>query len=344
MSDVRLIELAGRQFNRVARRQLLELGYSARSIDRRLSAGRLVTVEEGVFAVAPVLAHDPWGRWMAATLTAPATVLSHRSAAVAWGVLTREPDLTTVTRPGNGGPQRHGRVRVHRSRTVRPHVEARRGVPITSLPRTLVDLAATEGPATLARATREAIRLGHTDVPRIADHLGRCRGARGTGRLALTLERYAGLPIARARSGAEVRALEVLRDAGFALPQLNVVVAGGEADLVWPRLGLIIEIDGGPFHLDAGADARKERSWRAAGWTVLRLGAEQVYEAPGALIDLALAANVARAHTRGGISDVRGGQPVVAARTSGAPESSGITSTMWWRETATTSWWVPRPS
>jgi very-short-patch-repair endonuclease len=297
MSDVGLIELAGRQFNRVSRRQLLELGYSARSIDRRLSAGRLVIVEEGVFAVAPVLAHDPWGRWMAATLTAPVTVLSHRSAAVAWGALTREPELTTVTRPGSGGPQRHGGLRVHRSTTVTADLDRCRGIPITSPPRTLVDLAATEGPATLARATREAIRLGHTDVRRIADHLGACRGRRGTRRLALTLERYAGLPIARARSGAEIRAIEVLRDAGFTLPRLNVVVSGAEADLVWPRLGLIIEIDGGPFHLDAGADARKERSWRAAGWTVLRVGAERVYDQPEALIALAHAANVARAHT-----------------------------------------------
>jgi hypothetical protein len=99
--------------------------------------------------------------------------------------------------------------------------------------------------------------------------------------------RYAGLPVARARSGAEVHALMVLRDGARPIPRLNHHVAGLEADLSWPEQRLIVEIDGGPFHLDAGEDARKEGAWRAAGWTVLRVPSNDVYERPERLLALA---------------------------------------------------------
>jgi very-short-patch-repair endonuclease len=98
---------------------------------------------------------------------------------------------------------------------------------------------------------------------------------------------YAGLPVNRARSGAEVRALMVLRNAGRTLPRLNRKVGGEEADLSWQAQQLIIEIDGGPFHQDVGEDARKEAVWRAAGWTVLRIPSDDVYDAPERLLALA---------------------------------------------------------
>src|SRR5262245_66469013 len=96
MRDARVAQLAGRQFNRVSRDQLGALGLSKPAIAHRVAAGRLATVEEGVFAVAPVLEHDEWGRWMAATLTAPGSVLSHRSAASAWGFWGLPRSLETV--------------------------------------------------------------------------------------------------------------------------------------------------------------------------------------------------------------------------------------------------------
>jgi very-short-patch-repair endonuclease len=64
-------------------------------------------------------------------------------------------------------------------------------------------------------------------------------------------------------------------------------VAGEEADLSWPRQRLVVEIDGGPFHLDRGEDARKQRIWEHAGWTVRRLPSDDVYEAPDRLLRLA---------------------------------------------------------
>src|SRR2546423_4055443 len=104
MWDVSVAELAGRQFNRLSRAQLETLGLSEKAIAHRVAGGRLVVVEQGVFAVAPVLEHDPWGRWMGATLTTPNSYLSHGSASTAWEVLDVRQPFVTITRAGSGGP------------------------------------------------------------------------------------------------------------------------------------------------------------------------------------------------------------------------------------------------
>lgn len=285
--DARAAELAGRQFNRISRRQLLELGFTQRAIAHRTASGRLVIVEENVFAIAPVLEHDDWGRWMGATLTAPGTVLSHFSAAAAWGVWTFRRMFETVTRSGSGGPRRHGGVLAFRSSCLAGECTTLRGISITSVERTVIDLAPRVSERALARTVREAVRLDLTTIETLADAIGRHRGRRGSLRLADTLARYRGLPIARARSGAEVRALEILVRAARPIPRLNVRIAGEEADLSWARARRIVEIDGGPFHLDAGEDARKQACWEAAGWTVRRIASDDVYERPERLLALA---------------------------------------------------------
>ncbi len=223
---------------------------------------------------------------MGATLTAPGSVLSHVSAAAALGFWDRPRQFEIVTRPGSGGPRRHGGVLAYRSTTLEGDREVLRGIPITCVPRTLLDLAAGNGVSdrALARALREAIRVTPLSITAMGDALGNYRGRRGSRRLASAVTRYAGLPLERARSGAEIRAMEILRDAGRPLPRLNHRIAGEEADLSWMALQLIIEIDGGPFHLDAGEDARKQAAWEAAGWTVRRLPSDDIYEQPNRLL------------------------------------------------------------
>jgi hypothetical protein len=284
-------KLAAAQFNRVSRVQLVELGLSPAAIAHGLAACRLVRVEQGVFALPPVLDHDGWGRWMGATLTAPGTVLSHASAAAAWG-FSRQSGPVTVTRHGGGGPRRHGGVLVFRSSTLQGEYTTLHAIPITTVPRTLLDLAARSSTRALARAVREAVRLKLTTVDGIADCLGRHRRRRGSRRLLAVLGRYSGLPIERARSGAEVRALEVLRAGGYALPRLNARIAGEEADLSWAAVRVLIEVDGGPFHLDVGEDARKRTRWEGAGWMVERISSDDIYERPARLLALAAAMNV----------------------------------------------------
>ncbi len=287
MRDVHLAALAGRQFNRVSRSQLRELGLSESIITDRVATGRLVAVEEGVFAIAPVLEHDDWGRWMGATLTAPDTALSHVSAAAAFGFWSLPRRCETVTRSGSGGPRRHGGILVYRSTVLTEDLAELHGIPITSVARTVLDLARGVSDAALARCVRESIRLDLVTLSGLADTIRRHPSRRGSRRLAKTLARYSGLPLDRARSGAEVRALEILRAAGRPLPKLNVRIAGEEADLSWASERLIIEIDGGPFHLDVGEDERKVSAWRAAGWSVRRISSDNVYERRDRLLALA---------------------------------------------------------
>ena len=71
-------------------------------------------------------------------------------------------------------------------------------------------------------------------------------------------------------------------------------IAGEEADLSWPAQRLVIEIDGGPFHLDVGEDARKQACWESAGWVVRRVSSDDVYERADLLLALAAASNVPR--------------------------------------------------
>lgn len=287
MLDVSIAELAGRQFNRVSRWQLEQMGASDEAVKHRLATGRLIIVAEGVFAVAPVLMHDAWGRWIGATLTAPKTFLHRESAACAWGALSREPTGVTVVRPGSGGPRQMSGVIVCRSSTLAGETTTCRGVPITTVARTLLDLACCVSDRALARALREFVRLELTTVYALADWLGFVSHRRGAARLGRAIARYRNLPLERARSGAEVRALEILRDAAVELPRLNFKIAGEEADLSWPKSKLIIEIDGGPFHQDVGEDLRKEAAWRSAGWNVLRIDSDDVYQSPIRLLALA---------------------------------------------------------
>jgi hypothetical protein len=286
MRDVRLLELLETQWNRASLVQIEALGFTRDDVNHRVATGRLRAVHEGVFAGRPFL-DDQRGRWMAATLTAPGTCLSHASSAALHGFWDRHRYIETVTRLGSGGPRRIDGLLVYRSLTIAGNTTTIDGIPTTTPERAIIEMAPYVDDSALARLVREALRTKGTtgeDLLRAVDaHLGR----RGTRRLLRALASYAGLPISRARSGAEIRALMVLKDAGRPLARLNHKIAGEEADLSWAAERLIIEIDGGPFHQDVGEDARKEAVWRGAGWTVLRIPSDDVYEAPERLLALA---------------------------------------------------------
>ena len=286
MRDVRLLELMEAQWNRASLTQIEALGYTRLDMSRWVAAGRLRAVHEGVFAGRPFL-DDERGQWMAATLTAPGTCLSHASSAALHGFWDRRRQIETVTRPGNGGPRRIDGLFVYRSVTLNGNTMTVDGIPTTTPERAIIEMAPYVDDPGLARAVREAVRMEKTTSEGLLRAVDGHFRRRGTRRVLRTLAIYAGLPVNRARSGAEVRALMVLRGAGRPTPRLNHKVAGEEADLSWPAEQLIVEIDGGPFHQDVGEDRRKEAVWRDAGWTVLRLPSDAVYNEPEQLLALA---------------------------------------------------------
>jgi hypothetical protein len=286
VTDVRLIAKAATQHRCISRAQLHALGYRDRAIEHRLETGRLVALHEAVFAVAPASGTDR-ERWMAATLTAPGSVLAFAAAGAAYGFWSPVPAVPIIVRPGSGGPRMLDGVLVCRSTKLRGDDTTLDGSPSTTAERAAVDRAAHAGPTRMARMVREAIRLEVTTAADLFVAITRHRGRRGTRRLYDVVSRYAGLPIARTRSDAEALALSILRDAGRPGPGVNVDIAGEEADLSWPTYGLIIELDGGQFHLDKTEDARRQAVWEAAGWRVERLPTDDVYLRPERLLALA---------------------------------------------------------
>jgi hypothetical protein len=201
-------------------------------------------------------------RWLAATLTAPNTVLSHASAGALHAFRPRpRPSFEVVTRPGSGGPRRIGALLVCRSTTLADDVVIKDGIPVTSPTRTLIDLCAGLTARERARAVREGIRLQVFTALEVRLAAARYRGRRGIAGLADQAEALEQLPIGRTRSDAEARALEVLDAAGLDTPLVNVRYDGEEADLSWPAQRAIVEIDGPQFHQDPAEDARKEQVW-----------------------------------------------------------------------------------
>ena len=110
------------------------------------------------------------------------------------------------------------------------------------------------------------------------------RAPSATATLTSQLAQLPALQLHRCRSDAEALAVVTLHDAKIPTPDINVDIAGEEADLSWPAKRLILELDGGSFHQDKLEDARKTAIWRAAGWDVRRLPTDVVYDDPNRLI------------------------------------------------------------
>jgi very-short-patch-repair endonuclease len=139
--DRLISELAARQHGVVSSGQLGSAGISPTMITRRVRIGWLTRVHRGVYAVGnPNLRRE--GHWMAAVLACGnGAVLSHQCAAAHHRLSPTCPNLTHVTVPGAGGRARRRGIVVHRSRTLTPaEVTVHRGIPVTTVGRTLRDL------------------------------------------------------------------------------------------------------------------------------------------------------------------------------------------------------------
>jgi hypothetical protein len=157
--DAVVARIAGRQYGVVSTSQLTRAGITGTGITRRVHSGRLHRVHRGVYAVGhSALAAD--GRRMAAVLAGgPDAVLSHRSAAVTWELLTASAsDVEEITVPGTSGRIRRRRLLVvHRSTTLSPAViTRRRGIPLTTPVRTLLDVRRALPTRLFERALRQA--------------------------------------------------------------------------------------------------------------------------------------------------------------------------------------------
>jgi hypothetical protein len=268
-TDLRIAALAGRQHGVVGRRQLVALGLGEDAIERRLAAGRLHRLHRGVYAVGHTVLKIE-GRWMAATL-ATGGVLSHGSAAAAWDLRPLGSGAIHVT--VRGGGRRCAGVRVHRTRTL--EATTHRGIPITTPPRTIIDLARTLQGRPLEQT------LDRAEQQRLLD-FAELRERPIPPSLQAVLSLYTA-GTTTTRSELEERFLQLCDDHGLPRPEANVVIEGIEVDFVWPDKRLIVEVDGYAYHRSPSSfelDRERDIQLQLAGWHVRRFTWSQITRRP----------------------------------------------------------------
>jgi hypothetical protein len=167
--DRRVAALAAAQHGVLSRAQLLAAGLQAGAIMRRLAARRLIPLHRGVYALGHAQLR-PDGFLMAAALAGgPRAVLVGRSAAAAWGLRPREGGAHELAVPSGGGRRRRRDDRVRVNRWPGLHADETtfvRGLPVTSVARTLFDLAGGLEAHQLRRAVERAEQLELFDPSR----------------------------------------------------------------------------------------------------------------------------------------------------------------------------------
>jgi very-short-patch-repair endonuclease len=282
--DQAVAALAGRQHGMVARRQLLEVGLSEQQIKTRIRHGGLHRLHRGVFACGH-RAITTESRWMAATLAfGPHAVLSHRSAGQLWGLVPRSSIAPEVTRPGRAGKRPH--LVAHRGKLLGDEVERVRGIPVTSVPRTMLDLAATRPEREVERAWNEMEVRQLRDRLSVPQLMERHPGRKGS----LLLARLAGgegLAVGITRSELEERFLALVDSCGLPRPRMNahLPIRGRffEIDCLWEGLRVAIELDGGAAHGTTKAfhkDRERDRILAAEGYTTARITWDHITRTP----------------------------------------------------------------
>ncbi|HTU15817.1 MAG TPA: DUF559 domain-containing protein [Solirubrobacterales bacterium] len=298
----RLVEIAqriaGEQHGVVSRAQLRRAGVPSSTIQSRVDGAFLFPVFRGVYLVGRSgLSLD--GLRLAAVLAAGrGAVVGGRAAAMIWGFMDHFSPVDVFRLVG--GANRRAQVRVDGSkvwpylmiwRPVRlsdSDIRSVRGIPVTSVARTLWDLAALTSTQKFNRAFNEADRLRLIDDDEMSAFAAGMRGHHGAG--LFRKRALARIPdIGRARSALEAIYLELLDRKVVPAADLNARVLDMEVDLVWWERRVIVELDGYEFHRGREAferDAARGNRLKADGWSVLRVTWRMLNEDPDEVADL----------------------------------------------------------
>src|SRR5215208_401293 len=236
-----LVRLAEGQCGVLSSLQLQAAGLTRAAISRWTKAGRLHRIHPHVYALGHAALSLRGRLWAAVLYAGPDAVLSNTTAAWLWGLIDVEPTRIHLTVPGRRPSLPD--VRIHHSRQVERG--ERQALPVTTVARTLLDLAAMVTPRQLRRALAEADYRGLLDSREVVSTLG--RGRPGSSALGEALRRH--MPqLAESLSILEERFLELCESAGLPLPEVNAKVGHMRVDALWRGAGVAVELDGGPAH------------------------------------------------------------------------------------------------
>ena len=277
-----LARLGSARHGVVTRAQLLSAGITRREISARLQSGYLLREHRGVYRVGH-RAPSTEARYLAAVLAAgEGALLSGRAAAHLLGILKgtgQAPEVTARTQRRIEG------VTTHRSRRLDPRdATVFKVIPVTTVPRTLVDIAADLSLDALARACHEAGVRYRTTPAQVEAVLARRPDNPGAKKLRRILHGDVQVTLSKL----EAHFLELLRDAGLPLPVTNRPASGRRVDCRWPEHRLTVELDGYRFHNSRHSweqDHRREREARARGEDFRRYTYGDVFERPQLMLD-----------------------------------------------------------
>jgi very-short-patch-repair endonuclease len=260
----------------VSSRQLAELGYDRDLVLAEAKRGRLRPLHRRVYAVG----HEAltWEGWCVAAVAANAPcVASHWSAGWIWGLTRSRPSgkfhVTATTR-------RHRKLEfhVHFAELTDEDTSSVQGIPVTSVARTALDLAALDPGGTSRRLKRLEDGEHRLDLRQFEALLARSKGHKGWAALAEAVDLYRPDPTVT-RSDVERRFRALIRRSGLPRPSTNFVVAGYELDCYWPEHLLAVELDTYGTHgsrLSFEEDRKRQRKLGELGITVERVTDRQL--------------------------------------------------------------------
>ncbi len=264
--------------------ELLRRGKSPRQIQTLVVRGVLVRLGRGVYATAEfvdrirlVPAGETCLRAAAGLATsAGVAVASHETAAQLHGLdlLTRPAPAVTITRPPGPGSRSGKRdVHVHAAALPAGHVGGRFGVPVTTVARTVVDLARELDFRSAVVAADSALHQHLTSKRELGQVLAVCRRWPGVSQAARVIEFADGL----SESALESIARVLFQNLGLPPPELQVEVRSdgefiGRVDFLWRQFRTIAEVDGAlKYNADpmrARSQLRRDKELRRAGYEV----------------------------------------------------------------------------
>ena len=269
--DLAIARLAERQWGIVDRDDLLRLGLTSRDIQGRRRRGSLHALHRDVFCVGDRLIPRE-GHWLAAVRFAgEGALLSHRTAGALRGLLDEYGPIHVTVPPGSGVRSR-GSVRVHRANVLIQERTECRGIPVVSVARTMLDIAATARPDTLRRALQQAEYHRLFDLSSMRAVLENHPGERGVRRLEQALACY--VSIEGTRSEFERRFLVMCDRHGIPRPARNRHILGKYVDFHWDGTNVIVETDGWGAHGTRTAferDHQRDLELELAGYIVIRV-------------------------------------------------------------------------
>ena len=222
---------------------------------------------------------------MAAVLASHPSVASHWSAAWLWGILTRRPGTLHVTCPTSR--RAHRPFVAHTADLPPVDRTVRDGIPVTSLPRTILDVAVGAQPKTVARYIERADESTAFDLREMRELLDRSNGHQGAARVSATLDAYFS-ERQFTRSDLKRRFLALVRDAGLPEPAMNHFVAGHEIDSYWEGARFGVEIDVYATHgsrVSFEADRTRDDELLLAGVETIRVTGVRLDREPAAVVD-----------------------------------------------------------